>query len=213
MIFYAANSIEVNANEWIYGTPTQLTLINLTGTFNEYNTGTFYSVEGDNTTFLTTFEKDQYLFYLDANNGNYFFIGQIFQVYDDTNVWLLDPMEGNVTTDDGLYSSWSLNTETADYSTYKGNPVLDEIARENPGWYIDTVGVFVDDQMINCINRMRYEFLQQVMCGKCYEDYLEIYGYYIGMLNAIDIQEWATAVDLYNRIKQMCIACEGGCNC
>jgi hypothetical protein len=213
MVFYAANSIEVNANEWIYGRPTPLALINLTGTFDEYNTGTFYSIEGDGTTFLTTFEKDQYLFYLDANTGNYVYMGQIFQIYDNTHVWLEQPMDGNVTTDDGLYSSWSLNTYTADYSTFQGNPALDTIAKETPGWYIDTVGILLDNKMINCINRMRYEFLQQVMCGKCYDEYLEIYSLYTGMINAIDIQEWANAVALYNKIKQMCDSFEQGCNC
>lgn len=213
MVFYAANSIEVNANEWIYAKPTQLVLINLTGTFEEYNSGAYYSIEGLNTLFLSNFEKDQYLFYLDANNGNYFYMGQIFQVYDNTNVWLEQPMEGNVDIGDGLYSSWSLNTETADYSTFQGNPALDTIAKETPGWFIDTVGVLVDDDMINCITRMRYEFLQQVMCGKCYEDYLEVYSNYVGLLNAIDIQSWAIAVDLYNRIKQMCISYNEGCNC
>jgi hypothetical protein len=213
IIFYTPNSIEVSSGDWVWANVATISLIDLVGTFVEYTTGTFYSVEGDGTTFLSAFLPEQYLFYLDAVTGNYFPMGEIFQVYDDTNVWLYEAPTGSFTTDDFLYSSWSLNTDTADYTTYRGAINLYEIAEQFPGWYLDSVGILVDDDLINCIIRMRYEFLQQVMCGKCPDEYLETYGIYVSMMNAIDIQEWASAVTLYNKLKEMCATIDCSCGC
>jgi len=213
IVFYTANSIEVNPGDWVWAKADTLSLIDLVGNFVEYTTGSYFSVEGDGTAFLATFYPKQYLFYLDATTGNYFPMGKIFQVYDDTHVWLLEPPVGQFTTDDFLYSSWSLNTETAEYSTYRGMTNLYEIAEQYIGWYVDSVGILVDDDLINCIVRMRYEFLQQVMCGKCPDDYLETYGIYVSMMNAITIKEWASAVTLYNKLKEMCAASDSSCGC
>jgi hypothetical protein len=213
IVFYTPNSIEVSPGDWVWANVAPISLIDLVGTFVEYTTGAYFSVEGDGTTFLSAFEPEQYLFYLDAITGNYFPMGEIFQVYDDTHVWLYEAPTGSFTTDDFLYSSWSLNTDTADYSTYRGAINLYEIAEQFPGWYLDSVGILVDDDLINCIIRMRYEFLQQVMCGKCPDEYLETYGIYVSMMNAIDIQEWASAVTLYNKLKEMCATIDCSCGC
>jgi hypothetical protein len=213
IIFYTSNSIEVNPGDWVWANVATIDLIDLVGTFVEYTTGEFFSVEGDGTTFLDAFEPEQYLFYLDATTVNYYPMGKIFQVYDDTNVWLLEAPEGQFTTDDFLYSSWSLNTQTADYSTYRGATNLYEIAEQYPGWYLTSVGILVDDELINCIVRMRYEFLQQVMCGKCPDEYLQVYGLYVAMINAIDIKEWTSAVTLYNTIKERCATWDSSCGC
>jgi hypothetical protein len=213
IIFYTANSIEVNPGDWVWANVATIDLIDLVGTFVEYTTGEFFSVEGDGTTFLDAFEPEQYLFYLDATTVNYYPMGKIFQVYDDTHVWLYEAPEGQFTTDDYLYSSWSLNTQTADYSTYRGMTNLYEIAEQYPGWYLTSVGILVDDELVNCIVRMRYEFLQQVMCGKCPDEYLEVYGLYVSMINAIDIKEWTSAVTLYNTIKERCATWDSSCGC
>ena len=213
MVFYTANSIEVNANDFIWGNASELSLIDLSGTFLDYNSGTYYNVEGDGTTFLSAFLPEQYLFYLDNVTGNYIQMGKIFKVYDDTNVWIYEAPLGNADINDTLYSSYSLNTETAEYSQYKGLDNLYEIASQYAGWYVTSVGILIDELLVNCITRMRYEFLQQVMCGKCPEGYLETYAIYVGMLNAMDIQDWATAVVFYNKLKEICAATESSCGC
>jgi hypothetical protein len=213
MVFYSPNSIEVNANDFIWGNASAISLINLTGTFAEYASGTYYNVEGTGTTFLSAFEPEQYLFYLDNVTGNYIQMGKIWKIYDDTNVWCYEAPTGSADINDELYSSYSLNTETAEYSQYAGLNNLYEIASQYAGWYVTSVGILIDDLLVNCITRMRYEFLQQVMCGKCPDTYLEAYAIYVGMLNAMDIQEWATAVVFYNKLKEICAATESSCGC
>lgn len=214
IVLYNPNySVHVNPGDWVWANADTIDLIDLVGTFVEYTSDTYYSVEGDGTTFLDTFEAEQYLFYLDATTVNYYPMGKIFQVYDDTHVWLYEAPEGQFTTDDYLYSSWSLNTQTADYSTYRGMTNLYEIAEQYPSWYLDSVGILVDDELVNCIVRMRYEFLQQVMCGKCPDEYLEVYGLYVSMINAIDIKEWTSAVTLYNTLKERCATWDSSCGC
>lgn len=91
-----------------------------------------------------------------------------------------------------------------DYADYYGNPNLADIAAQLPDWYDTSVGVMVDDIVTNCLNRKRYEFLQGVMCGKCDGDYLLFYSDYVGMLAAMEVQDWPTAIDLYNKLKNQC---------
>ena len=202
--FYSIEDVVVISGELVAATPTQLSLIDLVGTFSEYSEPGYYNVEGSGTTFLTAFLPEQYLFYFDSTKNEYVLMGQIFQVYDDTNVWLYEAPAGNVSVGDDLFSSDSLITQTADYNEYIGNTNLYDIAKELPTWYVTSVGIMVDDDVVNCLTRMRYEFLQQVMCGKCPDEYLTAYATYVGMLNAMEIQDWPTAIDFYNRLKTQC---------
>ena len=98
------------------------------------------------------------------------------------------------------------------YSDYLGDENLIQRAQEYPDWYVTSVGVMVDPAVVNCLNRKRYEFLQGVMCGKCDEEYLNFYGIYIGMLNAMEVQEWDRAVEFYEKLKELC-ACVSDCGC
>jgi hypothetical protein len=134
-------------------------------------------------------------------------------VFDDTNVWLYNVPTGSVTTSDTLFTSYSLNTSTAIYADYIDVPNLYDIAKELPDWYVTSVGVMVDDEVVNCLARMRYEFLQEVMCGKCPEGYLNTYAIYVGMLNAMEIQDRPTAIDFYNKLKTICREEMNGSSC
>lgn len=98
------------------------------------------------------------------------------------------------------------------YSDYVGDENLTQRAEEYPDWYVTSVGVMVDPDVINCLNNKRYQFLQGVMCGKCDEEYLNFYGIYVGMNNAMEVQEWDKAVEFYEKLKEIC-ACESSCGC
>jgi len=98
------------------------------------------------------------------------------------------------------------------YSNYIGDENLIQRAEEYPDWYLTSVGVMVDPDVVNCLNNKRYHFLQGVMCGKCDEEYLNFYGIYVGMLNAMEVQEWDRAVEFYEKLKEIC-ACESSCGC
>lgn len=98
------------------------------------------------------------------------------------------------------------------YNNYFGDISLYQKAKQFPNWYVTNVGVMVDPDVVNCLNRKRYQFLQGVMCGKCDEEYLNIYGIYIGMINAMEVQEWSRAVEFYEKLKEIC-ACESDCGC
>jgi hypothetical protein len=87
---------------------------------------------------------------------------------------------------------------------YYGDPNLASTAAEVPDWYVTSVGVMVDPVVTNCLNRKRYEFLQGVMCGTCDGDYLLFYSDYVGMLAAMEVEDWPTAIDLYNKLKNQC---------
>jgi hypothetical protein len=89
-------------------------------------------------------------------------------------------------------------------NNYVGDAFLIQRAEQYPDWYVTYVGAVVDPDLINCLNRKRYEFLQGVMCGKCDEDYLYFYGIYVGMINAMTVREWDRAVDFYNKLKEIC---------
>lgn len=98
------------------------------------------------------------------------------------------------------------------YSDYVGDENLIQRAQEYPDWYVTSVGIMVDPDVINCLNNKRYQFLQGVMCGKCDEEYLNFYGIYVGMNNAMEVQEWDRAVEFYEKLKEIC-ACESSCGC
>jgi hypothetical protein len=100
-----------------------------------------------------------------------------------------------------------------DYASWIGNTNLYDVADQYPDWYVTSVGVMVDQEVLNCLNRRRYEFLQEVMCGRCDEGYLEFYSEYIGMLSAMEIQDWPTAIDFYNKLKTQCSETNSSCGC
>jgi len=106
---------------------------------------------------------------------------------------------------DGIYEIILIAAPVGeDYANWFGNENLYDIADQYPDWYVTSVGVMVDQEVLNCLNRRRYEFLQGVMCGKCDGDYLLFYSDYVGMLAAMEIQDWPTAIDLYNKLKNQC---------
>ena len=213
MVFYSPNDIPVTQGNFIVASSVELDLLDISGTALGYESDTYYNVVGDGTEFLTTAEPQQYLFYEDAN-GQFIKTGQIFQVFDNTNVWLYAAPEGSPDNTTQLFTSYSLNTETASYADYRGNFDLYEIANQFPGWFVGSTGIIVDELLINCLSRMRYEFLQSVMCGKCDESYLHTYSLYVGMLNAMEVQEWQLAVDFYNKLKVICAEQDGSsCGC
>ena len=214
MVFYSPNAIDVLAGDFIIASSVQLSLLDIAGTALEYDTGSYYNVVGDSTTFLTTAEPQQYLFYQDNASQLYIKMGQIFQVFDDTNLWLYEAPLGFADNTTTLFTSYSQNTDTASYTDYEGIDDLYEIAKQYPGWYVGSTGLVVDEQLINCLSRMRYEYLQSVMCGKCDESYLHTYSLYVGMLNAMEVGEWLLAVDFYDKLKVICAEQdESSCGC
>ena len=204
MDFYSVQNIQVNEGDFIVGSSSSLTLKDIGGTYKDYYTQGYYNVEATGSQFLAFAKPQQYLFYYDGTNQKYVQMGQIFLVFNDTNVWLYDAPTGSVTIGDGLYTSYSENTNTANYADYIGNTNLYSVANDLPDWYVTSAGIMVDADVVNCLNRMRYEFLQEVMCGKCPEDYPIMYATYVGMLNAMEIQDWTTAVEFYNKLKNQC---------
>jgi hypothetical protein len=116
--------------------------------------------------------------------------------------------DGNVIT--GLYELFLVGAPITE--TYTPGLEYVSLATQN-GWFLASSGIMVDSFVQNCLNRMRYEFLQSVMCGKCNEDYLEVYAMYVGMLNAMESGEWTTATEIYEKLKEICSAQEISCNC
>lgn len=100
-----------------------------------------------------------------------------------------------------------------DYADWIGNTNLYDVATQYPDWYVTSVGVMVDQEVLNCLNKRRYAFLQEVMCGRCDEGYLQFYSEYIGMLSAMEIQDWPTAIDFYNKLKTQCSETNSSCGC
>jgi len=211
IVLYSVSTTNVTAGLFILSSPNPVSLIDTEGTFLSYETGTYYNVEGDGTTFLTTAEPEQYLFYY--GNSQYNLMGQIFKVYDETNVWLYEAPVGSPTPNvSPLYTSSSPYTENANYANYIGNTNLYDIAAQYPGWYVTSVGIMLDDAVANCITDMRYRYLQAVMCGKCDDTYPELYAYYVGMLESMAVNEWERATEFYEKIKGMCTSEECSCS-
>lgn len=96
---------------------------------------------------------------------------------------------------------------------YIGNETLADDAAVRTGWYQVGVGLMVDPFVSNCLNAKRYEFLQGVMCGKCDTGYLDVYSVYVGMLAAMDAQQWDRAEVFYDQLKEICATGSLSCNC
>jgi hypothetical protein len=90
---------------------------------------------------------------------------------------------------------------------------LDQYAKAQQGWYINSAGQTFDPVLVTCLNNKRWDFLTGVMCGNCDEDYLQFYADYVGMLNANEIQDWDNAEILYQKLLTKCseIGCDCGC--
>lgn len=96
-----------------------------------------------------------------------------------------------------------------------GDAVYDT-AYNKLGWYASTAAVITDPEVITCLNNKRYEFLTSVMCGDCNTSYLEIYGWFVGALNAMDLGTTAgdlEAMQLIDKIKAECSSVDCPCNC
>lgn len=99
------------------------------------------------------------------------------------------------------------------YSNYVGNTNLASLADQLPNWYIASAPLVVDPALMTCLNNKRYEFLQGVMCGHCDDGYLYFYADYVGMLSAMEIGDWTTANQLYDKLKNQCSEVESSCGC
>jgi hypothetical protein len=99
------------------------------------------------------------------------------------------------------------------YANYIGMIDLDIQAKQYPGWFVASVGITIDCALTTCLNNKRWDFLSGVMCGHCDEEYLEFYSNYVGMLSANDVQDWASATLLYEKLLTKCseIGCDCGC--
>jgi hypothetical protein len=97
----------------------------------------------------------------------------------------------------------------------KGNSIF-QYAKQDIGWYSTTGLAIVDEELINCLNRSRYAFLESVICGDCDEGYLELYSKYIGVLSAFEIatdEAISQGMALIAEIKDECNKLDCNCNC
>jgi hypothetical protein len=136
--------------------------------------------------------------------------------YEYTLTFPTEEIDGETVTKKGLYEIILIAAPFGtpyDNNNNKGNPKLANYAAEAKDWYETGVGIMVDPDVTNCLNRKRYEFLQGVMCGKCDEDYLELYSIYVGMLASMDAQQWDQAESLYEQLKEKCSTGNLSCNC
>ena len=134
--------------------------------------------------------------------------------YTYTLVFPTEEIDGEAVTIRGIYQIAMMAVpNTLLYSNYVNNSNLITQAEEFPDWYVTSVGVMVDQDVLNCLNRKRYAFLQEVMCGRCDEGYLHFYSDYVGMLNAMEIQDWPSAIDFYNKLKTQCSETNSSCGC
>lgn len=102
-----------------------------------------------------------------------------------------------------------------EWEDWQGNTNLASVAKTFPNWYVGSTPIMVDANVTNCLNKMRFQFLQGVMCGRCDGEYFNTYGIYVGMLNAMEIGEWDVAVEYYERLKTICadMECSNSCGC
>lgn len=97
----------------------------------------------------------------------------------------------------------------------KGNSIF-EYASQDISWYATAGGVIIEPDIINCLNRSRYAFLESVICGDCDEGYLSLYSKYIGALSAFEIGTDAAYLEgmkLLEEIRGECNKLDCNCNC
>lgn len=129
----------------------------------------------------------------------------------------LDPWEYELATDQlGVYQLFMIAAPAGlTYSDVynRGNSIY-EFASNAPEWYATQGAAIIDQDVINCLNKRRYQFLESVMCGDCDESYLALYAKYIGALNAFSIgtnESYLEGMKLWEEIREECN--KTGCNC
>lgn len=152
-----------------------------------------------------------------------------YRVWTDTNV----PDLVFPTPSDPTETNWEYTLPIDDFGVYQffliASPVdktfEDVAARGNsapnfaydyPEWYMTNGGSIIDPDVINCINKSRYGFIESVMCGSCDEDYLLLYSKYIGALSAFEIgtnDAYIQGMTLIQEIKEECNKIGCNCNC
>ena len=116
----------------------------------------------------------------------------------------------------GVYQMYMIAAPLGtDYSFMEGlgNSIY-EFARNEPGWFATSAAVAIDDEIFNCVNKKRYQFLESIMCGDCNEDYLEVYGLLVGALNAFELgtdEAYIQGMTLIEKLKEICG--KENCNC
>ena len=96
-----------------------------------------------------------------------------------------------------------------------GNSVF-EYATQQVEWFATAAPLPADQDIINCLNRARYAFLESVMCGNCDEGYLELYSKYVGALNAFEVgteDSYKEGMALFDEIREECNKLDCNCNC
>ena len=138
-------------------------------------------------------------------------------VFPGAGTPLLDPWENSVAVDGyGVYQMFMIAAPTGtSYDDLKlfGNSIY-EYATYYEGWYATTGAVIADPDIYNCINKKRYEFLNSIMSGDCDNKYLEMYGLFVGAINAFSIgtdEAYIQGMELIDKLREECIA--EGCNC
>lgn len=140
----------------------------------------------------------------------------IFPLTNDPN---LDPWTYELATEElGVYQLFMIAApaELTSADVYnRGNSIYD-FASNAPLWYATQGAAIIDRDVINCLNRRRYQFLESVMCGDCDESYLELYAKYIGALNAFSIgtdESYLEGMKLWEEIREECNKLGCNCNC
>jgi len=96
-----------------------------------------------------------------------------------------------------------------------GNSVF-QYATQAVQWFATAAPLPTDQDIINCLNRARYAFLEGVMCGNCDEGYLELYSKYVGALNAFEVgtnDSYEQGMALFAEIRDECSKLDCNCNC
>lgn len=97
----------------------------------------------------------------------------------------------------------------------RGNSIY-EFAQNQPGWFTTTAVIITDADIINCINQKRFQFLESIICGDCDTKYLEMYGLFIGALNAFEIATNDAIIEgnlLLDQLREECVRENCNCNC
>lgn len=97
----------------------------------------------------------------------------------------------------------------------KGDSIF-EYASQDISWYATAGGIIIDPEIINCINKSRFAFVESVICGDCDEGYLSLYSKYIGALSAFEVgtdEAYIQGMALIDEIRQECNKLGCNCNC